>query len=164
MTGVVTASRIVELLRGLNGELAPDAQAIIRTRRDERLVDWTSFPHRPSCDLPGLPVGQTRDFRYSTDAADGLHAHVFDDGRVEFHLDLVDGCGNPVAHGLQETEIVKGTLIGLAVAGFIAIIAKNPRAALSLLGVGGTAGAAIGARVPRRTPVVYPLAELLRSR
>lgn len=164
MIGPASAYRIVEILRWLNDQLGPDRQAIVRTMLGDPMVDWRSFPEEPSCRLPGIPVGQIVDVRYSTDRDDGLHVHVFADRRVEFHVDLIDGCGQPIAHGLGETEIVKGTLVGLAIGGLAAILTGNARVALAFMSVGAAGGAAIGAQIPRRTPIYYELSELLAVR
>lgn len=165
MIAPVSASRIVQLLRWLNSQLGPEQQAILRTRRGSRIVDWSSFPGCRTCDLPGISVGQVADFRYATDAKDGLHAHAFGDGRVEFHLDLVDGCGEPVAHCLHDTELMKGAVAGFAVGVLAAIfLLPSARAVLGLLAGGTAAGAIAGAHLPRRTPVFYELSEVLARR
>ncbi len=165
MIAPVTAARLVQLLRRLNAQLGPEQQAIIRTTSGCRMVDWRSFPGRRACDLPGLPVGQAADFRYATDGKDGLHAHAFNDGRVEFHLDLVDGCGEPVEHCLRDTELLRGTVAGLVAGALLAIfVSPSAHVALGLVVGGAAAGAVVGAHVPRRTPVFYELSEVLAMR
>lgn len=129
------------------------------------MIDWRSFLGRRACDLPGLPVGQIEDFRYATDGKDGLHAHAFNDGRVEFHLDLADGCSEPIEHSLRDTELLKGTVAGFVI-GVLATIFMLPsaRVVLGLTLGGAVVGAIIGAHVPRRTPVFYELSEVLAMR
>ena len=165
MIGPVTAARLVQLLRWLNARLGPEQQAIVRATSGCGMVDWTSFPVRRACDLPGLPVGQVADYRYATDGKDGLHVHAFNDGRVEFHLDLVDGCGEPVEHCLRDTELLKGAVAGLVVGSLLAILASpGAHGALGLVAGSAGLGALVGAHVPRRTPVFYELSEVLAMR
>lgn len=141
---------LIHQLRSLDGELGPTHHAEIIVRLDDHF-DWSSLERCASCTLPGHPHGQERDVRFSTDGADGLHGRYFPD-RVEFHLDLADACRALIDHGVKDTRLVPGAIIG----GVIGAVVGGARGAA----IGAVAGGAIGAQVPTRNAKSFEYREL----
>jgi hypothetical protein len=122
---------IVEVLRASQARCARGELAVLRVSTGDPRVDW---PDLAGCDdggIPSLPFGQASSCRFSTDGADGLHAHYYPD-RVEFHLDASDPRRSLIGHALADTMAAPGMAAGL----LVSVLA--PRV------VGAIAGAAVG--------------------
>ncbi len=122
--------------------------AVVCSPRGE-VFDVQSFRACKSCNLPGLDVGQVQDLRFSTNGPEGLHAQIFPDGHIEFHLDAADACRDLVMHGAKDTKMVEGAGAGLLVGGALCLLTGGTYLA-AWLAAGAVAGGAIGANISAR--------------
>jgi hypothetical protein len=152
----VTGSDLVTALGQLQERLGIAELAVIRVSFDEAQFDWDSLGP-PSCGIPGLPVGQDWDARYSTNGFGGLHAQGRNaHGVVEFHLDNPDPCRDAVGHLLNDTKVQRGAVIGLTVGAVVGALLEGRRGAVKWGVRGAGAGATLGALAPKRPRRIFP--------
>ncbi len=155
---IFTASKLITILRRLQARHGNSALVVISVPIASRRFDWSSLPSRMDCDIGAINIGQSKDWRFSTDGPEGLHAQLFPSrGVIEFHLDAVNACRDPLSHGIADTQLVSGAALGGALGLAIGLLSGSP-AKIGLIGVAG--GAIIGSQTPKAPRKVYLLSRL----
>jgi hypothetical protein len=150
---------LIRVLRELDRRQGPEVMTVIDISYGDAF-DFGSLGPRTNCGVPGIHHGQLADWRIRTEGIDGLHGLVRADG-VAFHLDRQDACRSPIAHGISDTEMIEGAVIGgLALAAIVALAGGTAGNVAIAAAVGAGLGGAIGAHVPARRASVIRFRDL----
>lgn len=158
---VFDKSFLIRALRERDRE-NPSVMTVIVVRYDDAF-DFASLGRCPDCDRPGLPHGQTSDWRIAAGHGQGLHGYVFQD-RIEFHLDAVDACRDVVGHVARDTAALPGALLGAFAGAALAGLSGGKGEAIGAAAVAGAVGGGLlGAHVPARSTKRIELRELVAT-